>query len=301
MRLAAVLNSKGGSLRTVDFELFSRRLADLFEKAGDEVEIIRAKGSDIPERLKSAFSDDQFDGVIAAGGDGTISLAAAHAWKTGKLLVPIPAGTMNLFTRGLGITPDIFAAAEQLSNGQDMDCDLVTANDRPFIHQFSVGLQPKMIRLRASMPYRSRFGKMLASVRAALYAFRAKKSVHAQILCEDGEIEDGSFGLIAVSNNLFGRGHLPYAERPNEGKLGIYTVPPLPFSGLLGVSFAVLTGQWSDHPAVSVKTAHEVTLRFSGVTRRNRASIDGELFFIENEVSFRMHERAFRVRIPKNA
>lgn len=301
MRFAAIVNAKGGSLRTTDFDMFSRHLRDVFARAGDEVEIIKVKGPELPTKLKEAFSNSEFDGVIAAGGDGTISLAASHAWKSGKLLLPIPAGTMNLFTRGLGIEPDIFTAVEQLAFGRNMDCDLVTANDYPYIHQFSVGLQPKMIRLRASMPYRSRLGKILASTRATFYAFRARRNVKARVFCDGDEIGSGEYGLVAVSNNIFGAGHLPYSDHPNEGKLGVYMVPKLPFSGLLSVSFSILTGQWSQHPAVQFRAAKDVRLQFLNVTRRVRASIDGELQLIGEEVLFRVQEKAFTVRVPKDA
>ncbi|MCO6184663.1 diacylglycerol kinase family lipid kinase [Rhizobium sp. L1K21] len=279
--------------------MFSRHLREVFTQAGDRVDVIKVKGPDLPGKLEDVFSDSQYDGVIAAGGDGTISLAASHAWKSGKLLLPIPAGTMNLFTRGLGIEPDIFTAVEQLADGRDMACDLVTANDYPFIHQFSVGLQPKMIRLRASMPYRTRIGKILASTRATFYAFRSRRNVEARVFCDDEEVGSGEYGLIAVSNNVFGPGHLPYSDHPNEGKLGVYIVPPLPFAGLLSVSFSILTGQWSQHPAVQFKAAKDVRLQFLSVTRRVRASIDGELQLVGEEVSFRVHEKAFTVRVPK--
>ncbi len=301
MRLAAVLNMQGGTLRTLDSSDFITHVKRAFAEVGDDVEVMMANGGDLPELLEEAFENDDFKGVLVAGGDGSISLAASLAWRSGKLLIPVPAGTMNLFTRSFQIPADVYEAVHALAQGRDMQCDIATANDQPFVHQFSVGLHPKLVRMRASIPYRSRIGKMLASTRAALFAFRKIRPVKASIKLVNDEIEEADYGLIAVSNNLYGAGHLPFADRMNGGKLGLYTVPPMPFSGLVALALAVMGGQWKRHPDISVKTAQQVKLEFADNKKKLRASVDGELRLFDKNVALKIHEKAFTVRIPDHS
>ena len=86
------------------------------------------------------------DVVLAGGGDGTISAAAAALMGKKKALAILPAGTMNLFARSLGIPLSLDAAVEAFADGEVRAVDVASANGRPFIHQFSIGMHAKMVR-----------------------------------------------------------------------------------------------------------------------------------------------------------
>ncbi|MBZ9917479.1 hypothetical protein LB579_07165, partial [Mesorhizobium sp. BR1-1-7] len=99
MRFAAVLNRDGGTLRTLDLDGFRDRMRDLLEAAGHSIDIDVVAGKDIVPALDNAASRRGIDVVLAGGGDGTISAAAARLMGKKKALAILPAGTMNLFAR----------------------------------------------------------------------------------------------------------------------------------------------------------------------------------------------------------
>ena len=103
------------------------------------------------------------DVVLAGGGDGTVSAAAAALMGKKKALAILPAGTMNLFARGLGIPLSLDAAVEAFADGEVRPVDMASANGRPFVHQFSIGMHAKMVGVRDKMEFGSRLGKMRAS------------------------------------------------------------------------------------------------------------------------------------------
>src|SRR4051812_31452565 len=103
MRFAAVLNRDGGTLRTIDLSAFSDRMRQTLESAGHSIDIDIVAGKEIVAALDKAASRRGVDVVLAGGGDGTISAAAARLMNKKKALAVLPAGTMNLFARGLGI------------------------------------------------------------------------------------------------------------------------------------------------------------------------------------------------------
>ncbi|TIL61589.1 MAG: diacylglycerol kinase family lipid kinase, partial [Mesorhizobium sp.] len=161
-----MLNQEGGTLRTVDLSAFTDRMRQTLEAAGHCIDIEIVAGRDIVATLERIASRHSVDIVLAGGGDGTISAAAARLMGSKKALAILPAGTMNLFARGLGIPQTLDAAVKSFADGEVIAVDLATANGQPFVHQFSIGMHARMVQLRQDMEYGSRLGKMRASIKA---------------------------------------------------------------------------------------------------------------------------------------
>ncbi|TIT56063.1 MAG: diacylglycerol kinase family lipid kinase, partial [Mesorhizobium sp.] len=102
------------------------------------------------------------------------------------------------------------AALKSFADGEVIAVDMASANGRPFIHQFSIGLHAKMVQLREGMEFGSRLGKMRASARAAWATIKNPPALKVTLTIGEAEIVTRATG-IGVTNNLFGEGHLPYA------------------------------------------------------------------------------------------
>ncbi len=96
-----------------------------------------------PSRLEASLAaalDLQPDLLIAAGGDGTLSLAARHLAYRDAALGVLPLGTTNNFARTLGIPLRLAAAIGVLTSGKVADVDLGEANGTYFANLASTGL-----------------------------------------------------------------------------------------------------------------------------------------------------------------
>ncbi len=83
----------------------------------------------------------QFDMIIAAGGDGTLSIICDTLIKN-NITVPvgiIPAGTANDFAMHLGMPKDYVEAAMSIAKGTPRYCDLGLINDKHFINVAACG------------------------------------------------------------------------------------------------------------------------------------------------------------------
>lgn len=295
--IAAVLNNDGGTFKSTDLAPFCRHLENAFLAHGHTLEIHAVPGARILDALHKAAEDDSVDAIVCGGGDGTVSAGAGVAWRSGKVLGVLPAGTMNLFARSLGVPLDLHEAADALAAGTGRTVDIATANGRPFIHQYSVGVQSRVVKERSKMSYRGRIEKMLASLRSALGAVAAPPSFSAQADV-DAVKESGPFSFIAVSNNLYGAGHLPYADDPAAGALGIYWAGVLPAGDNLQIAADLMRGTWNDNPNLHEASAREITIRFPKRRRRDRATIDGELIALDKTVKLRTHPGELKVIAP---
>jgi len=298
MHFIAVLNRDGGTFRTLDMAAFTATAERIFLEAGHTIECRVVEGRSLFRELGRAAQDPASDVLLAGGGDGTISAAAGICFKQKMPLAVLPAGTMNLFARSLKVPLNLEQALRALAEGELHRVDIATANGRPFVHQFAVGMHSRLVRIRNGLTYNSRIGKMLASVRAAGATLSRPLVFDVEIRTANG-IENRRATAISISNNLLGEGHVPYAEQVDQGVLGVYVFKPMPPLELAKLALSLLVGTWKHHPLVSERQVHEVTLNFRRLKATAKAVIDGELVDLEKRVELRMHHDALQVIVPK--
>nr|WP_314258111.1 diacylglycerol kinase family protein [uncultured Devosia sp.] len=298
MHFIAVLNRGGGTLRTMDLDEFCRSATAIFERHGDTLDCRIVDGKQVEKELEKAAREAGVGAIIAGGGDGTISTAAAIAFRTETPLAILPAGTMNLFARAMKVPLVLEEALEAIADGEVGAVDIATANGRPFVHQFSVGIHARLVRIRENMTYRSRVGKMVASLRAIGAAAMNPPQFEAELHTSKG-IERRMVSGIAISNNPLGDG-LIHADGLGRHVLGVYIAAPLGTFGLLRLALDVALGRWRESPLVSEKEIDEVTLHFPKRKRGAKAVVDGELINLDPAVRLEVHADGLKMVLPKS-
>lgn len=297
MKIRAILNKDGGTLRTMDLDALCAMATDLFAREGHELDCKIVAGKDVEKALKAAANDPCVEAVIAGGGDGTISAAAGIAFKSNKPLGVLPAGTMNLFARALGMPLELDRALAAIARGEVDRIDIATANGRPFVHQFGVGIHARLVRIRNGMVYRSRVGKMLASLRAILAAAVNPPRFEVELHTEKGDRTATATG-VAISNNPLDDSPVPVAMTLNSGRLGVYVAHSVSTRELLNLALDVMSGRWRANPAVSETEVRDLILRFPKRKRGTHAVVDGELIDLEKAVDLQLHPLALPVIRP---
>ncbi|HEY8575091.1 MAG TPA: diacylglycerol kinase family protein [Devosia sp.] len=295
MRFIAVLNRDGGTLRTMDLDDFCATISTSLARHGHSVDCRVVAGRDVTAELERAAADDA-DALLVAGGDGTISTAAAIAFTSGRPLAILPAGTMNLFARALKLPLTLNEAVDAVAAGTIGEIDIATANGRPFVHQFGVGVHARLVRIRDGMHYRSRIGKMLASLRAIAAAAMRPPRFEVELQTRQG-IERRVVSGIAVSNNPLGDGQI-HAGGLQAGVLGVYIAAPLTTGSLLRLVAKLFLGTWRESSMVSEREVEEVRLAFPRRKGGAQAVVDGELTDLDHAVTLRIHPRGLKVVVP---
>ncbi|MHA7883764.1 diacylglycerol/lipid kinase family protein [Nitratireductor rhodophyticola] len=299
MHVLAVLNRNGGTLRTLDTHALAEEIRDIFETAGHSIEVRLCSGKNIVSMMEEAASDENADVLLAGGGDGTISLAAGLLAHSEKALAILPAGTMNLFARSLGIPQDLQAAMQALAQGSIRRVDIAEADGTFYVHQLSIGMHPQLIRLRERMEFRSRVGKIIASVRAAIATMVRPPKLELELELPETKMLATTSNL-AVTNNLYGEGQrLPFTDRPDGGQLGIYITHARTRAEMLLFFLNMGIGRWRKNEQVEIHQANEVMVRVRSGTQRFKCAIDGELRPLPRETRIVLHPKALRVLAPK--
>nr|WP_321981065.1 diacylglycerol kinase family protein [uncultured Cohaesibacter sp.] len=295
--IAAFLNTGSGTFQMLEIGHVRGMLERAFGDAGYELTIYTGGGADLISQMKEHSQSDDFDILLAGGGDGTVSAAAETAWRNNKTLAVLPGGTMNLYARALSIPLDVELAIDALSSGKKKDADIATANGDPFVHQFSVGLHPRMIRKRNNLDYQSRITKMLASTRAFWETISHMPTCGVTIDL-DGKREERQLSALSVSNNLFGSTAPPYAERLDGGELGVYMAGQLTWQRALILGTDLLIGQTPNNPDLEIHSAKCVKLTVHEKPEGSQCVRDGELYDLPDEITIELHAKELSVLVP---
>ena len=143
--LPIILNPHAG--RGAESEADAIRQA--FAGVGTHAELHIVEGARTQEVVRSiAATRVPYLGV--AGGDGTLSSAAAGLHHAGTALLPIPLGTRNHFAKRYGL-PSVPAAVEAWQRREAHVLPLGFLNNIAFINNASCGFYPHVVRSRDSL------------------------------------------------------------------------------------------------------------------------------------------------------
>ena len=119
--IEVIINAGGGRFIEDETENSINRA---FADNGLEINLHLAKdGSEIESLAVRAAAGDS-DKVVAGGGDGTLNAVAARIAAVGKVFGVLPLGTLNHFSKDLGIPQDLAGAVGVIKAGHTRRIDL---------------------------------------------------------------------------------------------------------------------------------------------------------------------------------
>lgn len=301
-RVAVAINAKAGAARTADRDRLGAALAAAVAPIGSLVETVFVEPRDWRETLEGYARRDDVDTVIVGGGDGSVSTAGTVFAGTGKAMGVIPLGTFNLFARSLRIPIGLEDAVAALPECRVAAVDVGEMTDgsgrrHTFLHHVSFGFHPRFIETRDAMPYGSRWGKMLASLRVWR---RTVRSLRRMSLTVHGDVERERrrYYQAAVTVGSFREGVLdfPHAEDLTKGDLDLVLLPARSQWDFLAAVFLAAIGRWRSNSRLEVAAVRRLRL----VTRRTtaKASVDGEVCRAASPFDFCVRPRALMVFAP---
>ncbi len=279
-----IVNENAGTVRTLGVAGAREAIARGFAQSDPPARIEFVSGDAIRAMVDEALSSGAVDTIVVGGGDGTMSSVAGMLTGTGKAMGVLPLGTMNLFAKALGMPNALEDAVKAIATARRVPIDVGRVNGRVFLHHVSLGLHPRMARIRERIGYGSRLSKIINSIRAFLLTIRRPPKLKLDALL-DGLGQRVRSPAVLVSNNMFGEGHVPYQDKLDEGVLGMYVVNTFRKRDIFRLAGGLLTATWQASPHVDIQNGRKVEIRSlrSGWTGRRKilASVDGELEYVK--------------------
>lgn len=164
------------------------------------------------------------DVVLAAGGDGSVNVAAGYCLEVGATLAVLPSGTANDFARNLGLPEDPRKLCDLVAAGTTRMVDVAVARQGMFLNVAHVGLGT--LPVRESSGEAKRFLGRFSYGVMLLQKVSAYRGFHGVIETEKGKVA-GRWLTIAVSSGAFfgGGNEIPEASA-GDGQLDVVAVRP---------------------------------------------------------------------------
>ena len=257
----------------------------------DVIPLAAKKAGDISALV--AENAAKADGVIVAGGDGTMNAVAGALVDTGLTLGVLPSGTANDLARTLAIPEDPRKAADIIASGHTRRIDLGSVNGHYFFNVASIGLAADLAG-KLTKQSKKRFGRLSYAV-AALKVLMEARPFTAEII-NKGEVTRVKTLQIGIGNGRFYGGGMAVESSAliNDGHLDLYSleIDEVWKLALLLRSFRLgRHGLWEE-----VRTAR--CTEFEVKTRRPQPiNLDGELK-THTPARFEIHPKAVTVFAP---
>lgn len=271
--------------------------------AGGDASILELRpGKDIAKAVEHAVIEAKRTGtiVVAAGGDGTLTMVASHCCHHMIPMGIIPLGTFNYLAREMGVPMNPAEAATALVNGRRRTINVGFLNDRMFINNASFGLYTQIIRRREAD--KSRFGRfrIVALLSAIATLIRGQRRFAIRIVTPDG-VHVRRTAMVFVCNNVFQLENIGLAQTEciRSGRLAVALLKPLQRFGAARLLLRGLTRTLNDEANLEQFCAQ----MFSVDSRRKKIDVvlDGEVTRCSTPLSFRVVHNALQIVVPRNA
>ncbi len=236
---------------------------------------------------------DDYDIIVAVGGDGTVNEVARGLINKGKgTLGIIPGGTGNDLAKSLNIDLNPEESLEILCKGVKRDIDIGRINNYKFLNIASVGFDAEVVVNNVSIKKKIKSGISYAiSVFYTLLSFK-KKRVQIDV---DGNIIKDEIILLAVGNGRYyggGMKVLPMAK-VDDGYFHICIISGVSKGKLLFLFPTIFKGNHIKYEKyVKIYKGKTVKLETDDKIYLN---IDGEIVPDINEIVFSIEDKKLNV------
>lgn len=198
-------------------------VVEIFTKADFDVTVYPTKEREDATRKFATLKSEDYDLIVVCGGDGTLNEVITGLMES-EADIPIgyiPAGTLNEWSTGLGISKTIRQAAKDIVKGKEITLDIGKFGDKYFTYTASFGAFTSAS-YSANQDVKNVLGQ-------AAYFFEGIKSlgtikpIHLKFECDDREIE-GDFLFGAISNSMSVGGIVKFDQAAVQLNDGLFEV-----------------------------------------------------------------------------
>lgn len=201
-------------------EEYIEKLKSILSETTQEIKVNKTKEKGDAENYAHKAAEEDFDTVIAMGGDGTMHEVVNGLRKNDQstALGIVPLGTVNNFAKALGIPNDPLEAIEVFSDAQIVPIDTGRINDTYFVSSVSAGPIPETVQ-HVDSEMKTTFGPLAYFIQG-IKALDQETVYPFTLLFDGKEVkEQYSLMIIALSNSVAGIQNFIPEATIEDGKL----------------------------------------------------------------------------------
>lgn len=290
MKIRFIVNPKSGASRKEHFvELINSNIdATKFES-----EIIFTDAPGHATTLAREAANNNYDMVIAVGGDGSVNETGIGLMGSQTALGIIPTGSGNGMARHLKIPIQFKKAVQLLNNSKTELIDTLTVNDHFCIGTFGVGFDAHIAHLFAKAGKRG----YSTYVKLVLTEFSKFKSLNFKIFVDNQPQEISSFLLTFANSSQFGNNAViaPFAD-VKDGIIDISILKKFPFLAAPQLIYQMMNNALHQSKYFDRLNGTEIVIENES---QLKAHIDGEPIILEGRIFIIIKPLSLKVVVAK--
>jgi len=247
------------------------------------------KQGDAKRLSKDAISEN-YNAVIAIGGDGTLNECANIIVNTNMFLGIIPCGSGNGFANHIGMNKNITKAIKQLNTCSTKYIDSCTLNTIPFINVSGIGFDAHISHLFAKENKRGFFKYIKLIIQELSYKARNYN------LTYNNQTHYTEAFLISFANaSQYGNDSYisPNADI-SDGLIDIVILKKFPKWKIPYILYLMFKGNITKSKYVEIIQVEDITIK----TSETKIHIDGEPLNIQNPIEIKILPKSLKILMP---
>ncbi len=264
------------------------KIFESFKDKFPQHKIINTTYSGHAKALAAQYKNE-FDIIVAVGGDGTINEIASALVTTNTAMGIIPRGSGNGFALHLGVSLKLPLALEQLLKGTPKPTDAITANNQLFVNIAGVGFDGHIARLFNQTKLRGFW-----SYAKLVFTEYSRYKEYEYRLTIEKKVYKGSAFIIAFANTTQYGNNFRIAPNAiaDDGLLHITLVKKPPFIMLPYFIYLIVSGKAIKSSYCTELTGSKITLHSSAIA----CHLDGEVYEgLTEQLDFKVLKGALKV------
>ena len=260
-KLLFIMNPNAGQRKA---NKYLPQIIALFNSCGWEVTVFMTTGTGSGREI-AAQRAKEYELIVCAGGDGTLNETISGVLDAGAdcPVGYIPCGSTNDFAATLKLSTDVMTAAAEIMEGEPVEYDVGSWNDRYFSYIASFGAFTR-VSYATPQNLKNALGH-LAYVLSGITELPQIRSIPMTIEL-DGELVEGKYLFGAVSNSTSVGGLLTINPRLvdlRDGKFEVMLVRMVRDAAELAECITALQNQTYDCAAITFRSVSRLTVRQS--------------------------------------
>lgn len=272
MKFLSVINQNSGSVP----EQADRLLKDAVEKHGHKLEVHHIDGSQL-DSVCGQIRNKSADGLIAWGGDGTLTCMLNCAAEMDLPVLPLPGGTMNMLCQRVHGEKQDWEKTLDMALSAHRQVPLPAAGVAQ--DKFYVGLLLGHLTQLARSREHIRSGEVIPAVRAVLTDDALDLTTALSLRTDKEDWQATAAGI--------------FVPQEEDKLLHIVTIDPDNLVDLFDTSIGALTGKWDEAPGVSRQDAY--TVKVKSEAPELSATLDGEHRMLVSDIEVTLIPEAVQV------
>jgi YegS/Rv2252/BmrU family lipid kinase len=239
--------------------------------------------------LARTFAGEDFDFVVAVGGDGTVNEVAQGILYTNTTLGIVPTGSGNGLAFHLKIPRNIKKAVEIINNAKRYTIDYGLLNERPFFCTCGMGFDAHISAAFAKTKKRG-FSSYLKLIVREYFKYKTEEY---RLVSENLDMKINAFVITFANAAQWGNNALiaPHANI-QDGKLEVTILKKFPVWAIPNLSLQLFSGKIDRTPyIITFETTEAKVIRFAD----GDYHYDGEPCFLNREVTVKVVPKGLNI------